>query len=123
MSTTKAKVLAPDVGDLVEYGLDSFGRRPATWRVDGWLRIAPPRRALNADPRLDRIAALATTSERRRRWCVREEAEFVSLVGVCGAIAPVGECRVIGKVSWPQGAIDDERRLAMRLAESEEPLG
>lgn len=45
-----------------------------------------------------------------------EEATHLSLVGVCGTIALISECEVIGKVPWPEEQIAQDRELAYRLA-------
>lgn len=31
----------PTVGDIVLYGHDSFGKEPARWRVDAWMKEVP----------------------------------------------------------------------------------
>lgn len=45
----------------------------------------------------------------RYRWCTREEATHVELVAVCGAIAPIEDCEVVGEVAWDREMIDKER--------------
>lgn len=42
--------------------------------------------------------------------CLREEAEFVSCVGVCGHIYGINEVEVVGLVSWSEDVIAEERR-------------
>jgi hypothetical protein len=58
------------------------------------------------------------------RWCLREEATHVSLSGIAGAIAPIGEVTVTGHVSesWSKEAVDEARQSAIRLGEAKEML-
>jgi hypothetical protein len=37
---------------------------------------------------------------KKLRWCYQEEATYLSLSGVGGAVAPVDEVEVVGKVNW-----------------------
>jgi hypothetical protein len=121
--------LAPDVGTLVEYGLDGFGKEPARYRVEAWMRAAP---TPEFTPH-DFIAKILFESCRefddksggrpkRMQFCLREEATHVSLAGICGAIAPVEQCEVVGNVSWPDGLLDDSRQRAVQLGLAHEML-
>jgi hypothetical protein len=97
------------VGALVLYGLGGFRTGQARWRVNGWLRVAPPEDLKAVDPILAEVlAGVATSDDGRPRyqWCLPEEATHVSLSGICGAIAPIGECRVTGRVGWPRATIE-----------------
>jgi hypothetical protein len=108
----------PDVGTIVEYGLDSFGKKPATYRVDSWLKEAP------VPPPSDEFSSMMShilyssaqkhgADQKRLMWCTREEAEYLSLSGIAGAIARVDAVKVIGRVSWSEEMIDEQRRQAL----------
>jgi hypothetical protein len=123
MSATET-VIAPDVGAIVEYGLDSFGRKPQTWRVKGWMCTAE-RPKFAEDDWIGEIlfdSCREFKGNKRLRWCLREEAEYVTLTSICGAVAPIGECKVIGMVNWPKDQIDKDRDRAIRLGMSRELL-
>lgn len=128
----------PNVCDIVEYGLDSFGKQPATYRVDGWLcpRFPQPkitghdmllsgamRRDLTcgeiAESVIHSILAERPASRVRLAWCTREEATHVALSGICGAIALVSECRVVGRVQWGEDAVADAVEYALLLSTSD----
>lgn len=122
-------VLAPDVGTIVEYGLNSFKTAPARYRVSSWMRPAP-------EPKLDPNDFLGEIlfescrefdtkdgkGNRRMQFCLREEATHLSLSGICGAIAPIELCRVVGKVEWTAELLDDLRHTANRLGAAHEML-
>lgn len=116
------------IGDIVEYGLDSFGRKPETYRVSAWLRIAPPFKPSGREPNdtFDKILYEACQKIRghRMQYCTQEEATHLSLVGVCGTIAPVNECKVVGSVKgvWSQEAIDSATQHAIELGEKHEMI-
>ena len=113
--------IAPAVGALVEYGLDSFGREPGRYRVSAWLRVAPPPPPvdygdLNSvidDILFDACQRLEVTGE-RMQFCLRDEATHLSLSGVGGRIAPIEACKVVGTVDWPQEVLDSARDNANR---------
>lgn len=65
----------PDVGDIVYYGLDSFGLKEAAWRVTSWYRYDERGRLRNALP---------------------ENATHLGLYAICGAVVPIGECQPTG---------------------------
>ncbi len=123
-SPPKIAAFVPDVGAIVEYGLDGFGKNPATYRVSGWLKSAPP----PAPPSdqdgpygflrqmLYQTQQKVGPDSKRLKFCTREEAEYLNLVGVAGAIARVGEVKVVGRVSWDEETIDQERQQAIALA-------
>ena len=79
----------PDVCAIVEY-------QGSKWRVTGWIKDKP--------------------NSKRQQWCTRDEATHLCLYAVCGAIAPVGECKEVGFVSWSAEAIEDQRQQALALA-------
>jgi hypothetical protein len=112
----------PDVGDLVIHGLDSFGREPQRWRVDSWLCAAEPIKPieLGKSSMSDVLTSILHESCQeidgvRMRWCLPEEATHVSLVAVCGTIAPIGECQIVGRVDWKEDFLAQHRESAMRL--------
>lgn len=108
----------PPVGSLVLYGLDGFGTQQASWRVSSWL--CPFRRPEPSGQFMhDRFADILWEScqkidGQRMQWCLPNEATHVSLTGICGAIAPIGECKVTGMVNWPEKHITEEHESAMR---------
>lgn len=114
--------LAPDVGTLVEYGMNSFGTEPARYRVSGWIRVAPEP-TLDPDDFIGQILFEACQEirdkrdgqKKRMQFCLREEATHLSLSGICGAIAPVELCKVTGKVGWPAEHLADAQAHALRL--------
>jgi hypothetical protein len=140
MTVTEAVLSAPDVGDIVEYGLNSFRTEPATYRVSAWLKRPAPktrltghdmlvagamRRDLDKDQICEAILHNIIPGENPRGtqlvWCGREDATHVSLSGICGAIAPIGECRVVGRVSWSAEDVAEEVEFALHLAQSGRP--
>lgn len=58
------------------------------------------------------------TSPRAERlmFCLREHAEYVEGVGVCGVTVPVEDVVVTGRVPWSADTIEDDRRYAVFLA-------
>jgi len=121
----KIDVGVPDVGDLVEYE----GER---YRVDSWLRErVPPSEKLpkKTDPTSlsDLYEEILYESQqyihgKKLRWCYREEAQYVSLAGVGGAVAPVDEVKVVGRVNWKPEHIEEARQQALRMAEEGDVL-
>ena len=102
-------IRVPNIGDLVEYGpsaWDLTGRGHTTYRVSGWMREAP----LNVPGR----EGGTTIKGKKMQWCVRQEATHLSLAGIAGAVAPVGECKVVGQVDWPADILDQEEKRADR---------
>lgn len=112
---------APDIGALVEYGLDSFGKEPGRFRVSAWMRwVLPSAPSVPTDP----VAASAfrliseILPERKPRWefCLQHEATHLALSGIAGAIAPIEAVKVTGMVSWSKEHLDDALRSALALA-------
>lgn len=119
------KLRAPDAGALVEYGMNSFGTSPAHWRVKSWLRVAPPLDKAEStwlDEILHEAAAEVDTKtaagKQRMQFCPQDEATHVSLTGICGAIAPIEKCKVLGMVDWSPERLEEERLRAVRMGES-----
>jgi hypothetical protein len=111
------RMLAPDVGALVDYGLDGFGKEPGKYRVSSWLRPAAPRK-FDPDDFLGEILFEACQEIKGERWehCTREEATHLALSGICGAIAPVEACKVTGHISehWSAEHVAELRKSALR---------
>lgn len=118
-TNANVKLMAPDVGAIVEYGLDGLRRQPARYRVEGWLRTAP-RPTFDPNDWIGKIlfeGCREFVDGKRLQWCHRDKAEFLSLSGVSGAIAPIAECKVVGIVSWSTKDIDEARASAVRMAD------
>lgn len=137
MSGPKPGQQALDIGDIVEYGLNSFRTGPATYRVDAWLKPSVPEmklsgydmlvagampRDLDCVQRCEAVLHDITPKVNPRGtllvWCLREEATHVALTGICGGIAPIGECRVTGRVQWPDEILESAVQTAHTLASS-----
>lgn len=123
--------LAPDVCDIVIYGKDSFGKKPQKWRVDSWLKERPPvkrpditKPGASFSDVIENILyeAQQEVSGKKMMWCHRHEATHVSLTAVCGAIAPISECEVVGRVSWSAEQIAEARASAVRMADEKEAV-
>lgn len=130
--------MAPDVCDIVEYGLDSFRQQPATYRVDAWLKpYVEPFRVTGYDMLLTGafraeldgpqraeallysvLGSLKEKAPKRTRlvWCCRDEATHVALSGVGGAVAPITECKVVSRVAWSDEVIQQSVDYANLLA-------
>ncbi len=127
--TTQRQATVPDVGALVEYGMNSFGTGPSKYRVTAWIRPAPPP-VLAPDDFIGQILFEACQEiadkkdgvKRRMQFCLREEATHLSLTGIAGAIAPVEMCKVTGVVDWPADQIASSREKAMRLGARHEMI-
>ena len=104
--------LAPDVCAKITWKGDK-------WRCDGWLKpaVRPDYKRESVSEVIDEVLfdSCQVIQDHRWVWCTREEATHVSLYGVCGAIAPIEECKVTGMVEWPQELLDSQRAQALRL--------
>lgn len=114
-------LLAPDIGALVEYGLNSFGTAPAQYRVSSWIRVAPVPEPAPGDFLCDilfeacqEILDRRDGQRKRMQFCLREEATHLSLKGICGAIAPIELCKVTGMVAWTPEILAEEDESARR---------
>ncbi len=122
-------LLAPDVGAIVQYGLNGFQTAPATYRVSGWMRVAPEPK-FDPDDFIGQILfdtcrefdTKNGNGRKRLQFCLREEATHLSLSGIAGAIAPIEACTVIGRVDWPEAHITESRASAIRRGEAHEML-
>lgn len=119
----------PDVGSLVEYGMNSFNTGPAQYRVTAWMRAAPTP-VLHPDDFIGQILFEACQEipdardggKKRMQFCLQEEATHLSLVGIAGAIAPIELCKVTGMVDWPNDQIEKGREKARRLGKAHEMI-
>lgn len=125
------------VCDRVEYGMDSFNKRPQTWRVTHHLKRVEDKldsRMKNVETADDMVDNIITKilledreEERQKRiklglpatrrykllYCKPEEATHLSLVGIDGAHAPIDKCKKIGTVEWTEEHIVRERANAI----------
>lgn len=128
-SEAAKRQVVPDVGSLVEYGMNSFKTGPAHYRVTAWMRVAPPP-DLRADDFIGRILFEACQEirdvrdggKKRMQFCLREEATHLSLAGISGAIAPIEMCKVTGMVDWPEDQIEEDREQAKLLGSAHEMI-
>ena len=118
----------PDVGALVEYGLNSFGTAPALYRVSGWIRVAPAP-VFKEDDFIAQILFESCQeisdkkgSKARMQTCLREEATHLSLSGICGAIAPIEACKVTGMVNWSDEELSQARMRATKRGAKHEMI-
>ncbi|WP_052223772.1 hypothetical protein [Comamonas testosteroni] len=127
--TAQGQAKVPDVGALVEFGMNSFQTGPATYRVTAWLRAAP-QPTLNPDDFIGHILFEACQEipdasdgkKKRMQFCLRDEATHLSLKGIAGAIAPIELCKVTGMVDWPTDQIEKGREKARRLGEAHQMI-
>jgi hypothetical protein len=111
--------LAPEIGALFHY-------RGNHYRVSAWLKTMPP----PAEPAWhdrnvmrDLLDDLLYTTQQevgpdrcRVVFCPREEAVYVSGVGVAGCIARMADIEVTGMVDWSPQQLAEARASAERLA-------
>lgn len=118
----------PKAGALVTYGLNSFDTAFQSWRVSSWYKaaVAPD---WEVEERQHGVRAVfprilfescQEIDGRRLVTCPPEEAEFVGLESVGGAIAPIGECKFMGYVQWPAAQLDEYHRDAVALCSRRE---
>ena len=121
------------VCDLVQYGLDCFGKKPQRWRVSHHLRRVEDTlnekdvnedsvdgiitKILLEDREEQRKARIKNGLPANRRYklvyCKPEEATHVSLTGISGAQAPISECKKVGTVNWSDEFIAQNRANAV----------
>lgn len=110
MGSVQTRLVAPEIGALVEYGVGDDGM-PRLLCVRGWLCPALPPATIHEFAAL-LYASAPRFDGRRLRWCLRPEATHLSLVGIGSAIVPVGACRVRGMLELPAPALEQARRAA-----------
>lgn len=122
-----------EVCDIVEYGLDSWGKEPQTWRVTHHLkRIEDTLDDWNPTDFMEKITrdiglrfrekeraerkakGLSCTRRYRLVYCKPEEATHVELVCICGALAPISECKKVRVVDWSEKLIQQTKAEAVR---------
>lgn len=123
------------VCDIVEHGLDCFGKKPQTWRVTHHMKrvedtldselaneaLEPASRIYlemvrewREEERAERIAKGWPAMRRYRLlYCTPDEATHVSLTGICGGLAPINQCKRLGVVPWTPERIEEERANAV----------
>ena len=94
--------MTPEICDIVMYGDD----KEARYRVNGWLKRCPKTKAF----------------PHGWQWCLKDEAEGVSLTGICGALAALDEVTVVGRVAWDKALIKRERDFAISLGKEGERI-
>ena len=121
-----------EVCDIVEYGLDAWGKEPQRWRVthhlkrvedtlDEWKpkdHIEEHLRDIGLEFREeDRAERKKLNFPCNRRYkllhCRPEEATHVSLVSICGTEAPISECKKVGRVKWSENHIKENQENAV----------
>lgn len=122
------------IGAIVEYGMDSFGMNPATYRVTGWLLEMPepadldcgtpgnrtPEQFMNSIIMELRRENPPAPGRKRYRWCLEDEASHLALSGIAGAVGPVDQCKFVRMVDWPENQIAEDRQYAIELGEKGE---
>lgn len=110
-TSTAPAFSVPDVNSIVEYGENYlYPGQMRKWRVTSWVREVPPApapepgsiEALIFEIEQEELAASGKPAKVRMQYCLREEATHLSLTGVCGAIARIEECKVVGIVPWEE---------------------
>jgi hypothetical protein len=96
----------PDIGEVFEVQ-DPWWPWPHRYRVTSWMKRAKRQQGVAQDVGPDNCKLV---------FCLREQAEYVSGSGVAGIIRRVEDVVIIGRVSWSEATIDEERRHAIRLA-------
>lgn len=114
---SKSAKFVPDVGTIVEYGIDYLNNQPRTYRVTSWLKkYVPPKRSDYEwlDDILDQSAREFGPDKTQLVYCNRKEAEYVGLSGIAGTIARINDVKIVGRVNWPEEQINDERKRAIK---------
>ena len=125
-SLTVPKFPAPDIGTTFDY-------QGSSYRVDCWLKAMLDqsditmamisKKAMEVGELSPDLIDMILASTQRKLGprnekligCTREEAEYVSGVGVGGCLAPIEEIKITGRVKWPAHIIDECREQALRL--------
>lgn len=93
-----------DLFDVVEY-------KNTTWRVDGFLKeTIKPKSEHWLDQVLFEAQQKIGPDNKRLTFCIKEEAEYLSLVGVCGAVAKPLDCKKVGVVGWTEEFKQERRK-------------
>lgn len=94
--------------------------KPTRWRVKSYLKAAvKPEFADLASGMLEEIVFEACQKvgpdAKRLVWCSQDEAEYLSLSGMCGGIARVADCEVVGRVPWSDEHVREAENHARNL--------
>jgi hypothetical protein len=128
----------PDIGDCFDYAMH-WESTPHSYRVTGWMcrREPPAPPGPDADPQtrmaweiVQELRAEGKIDPPRGagpdnvplRFCLQHEAEYVTGSGVCGVIVRVTDVQVTRRVDWTPELLADERAMAVRRGELQEPL-
>lgn len=121
------------VCDIVEYGLDGFGKLPQTYRVTHHLKRVDYDFSLkrsegfSVDTIIDNMMRGIVEKEQEKRretgkpcsrrykliYCKPEEATHLCLAGIGGALAPISECKKVRTVDWSPELIQEKRDNAV----------
>lgn len=113
----------PDICDIVEVrtkGNDSFWKEYngewRKWRVESYLKEAKQIKNPNwVEEILFDASQKCGPDKVRMQWCSKKHATHVSLGGVCGAIARIKDCVIVGRVEWTKELIKQHKESAKRL--------
>lgn len=101
------------------YRVDAWMRRrpvlPVHYEDEGRQRIHEMFAEMIADGRIDMPRGFGPDNV-PLEWCRREDAEYVSGVGVAGTIQRIADVTVTGRVSWDEKTIQADRDFANSLA-------
>lgn len=110
------QTIAPEVGAIVEYGWDDFRGKPRTYRVKSYLCRVTETPSFGDDWVSEILFDTCREFKgSRMRFCVRHDATHLLLTALCGAIAPIEECKVVGMVEWDEKTLSEDRARAERI--------
>lgn len=102
----------PEIGDIVEY--ETRGK-VETWRVCSWLCELEPHNDKNDWIGEILYDATQKIKGKKMRHCLPSEATHISVYSICGTVALISECKVVGRVNWSDKLLKDSRDSAIRL--------
>lgn len=119
----KKTLKTPEICDIVEYGLNSFKTSAQTWRVKGYMKKKPISKQcffktsseyityeiineINQNEKTNK----SSLNKDNMIFCSKEEATHLILTSICGTIAPINKCKIIGKVDWDENLINQEKK-------------
>lgn len=108
--------IVPDIAEGVEYKGNKY-------RVTGWLKDYVPKPLIKKDDNMpDEIFQIFVdlrkkrNKEKRYEWCLREEAQYVTIYAVCGHVAKINEVKRAGYyIDWPEEFIQDAKNRQEKL--------
>lgn len=119
--TRKTLTLAPAIGSIVTIhdGGAIHAEYDGTltrWRVNSYMKDTPkPIKPNWIDDILFKSCQKVGSAKRRLMWCNRAEAQYVACSGVCGTIARISDCKVVGMVNWTPARIKEAEQSASRF--------